>query len=135
MIKKFRNMTRKMTQSLIDFVVKIAALGYQKAMAEADAETLRQLKLDRINNHQRGRGRRSFVVIHNRIRNLRIAHFERAKLGRWVPERSPWSGLLDPEYHQRMVARRQRRYARALVSKTAWGGNNLPRHIREHANG
>lgn len=135
MIKRIKKMARKFAQPIIQFLQKISSLGYQKALTEADAETLRQLKLDRINNHQRGRGRRSFVVIANRIRNLRIAHFERAKRGRWVPDRSPWSGNLDPEYHQKTVVRRQRRYMRALVSKTAWGGNRLPRHISEQANG
>lgn len=124
---------RKIYSAVVDFASKVVELGVKAAFEQADAETLRNLKLNRIYNGQRGRGKRSCIVQHRRIEAKHEAHVKRQKAKRWTPPLvSPMAagGFYEQPHYVARALRRLDRWIRRVETLDYKG---MPRHIRETA--
>lgn len=118
-----------LASALFSFVSSLFVRGMKTVSQDAESQAARNAKLDRVNNHRRGRGKRSFVKIHERIVDMELAHAKRRQRGRWAPPGLP---LHDEGYHTPKDAVRAVRRAERWANHQA-NGQNPPSRMMENA--
>jgi hypothetical protein len=109
---------RHVFKTVIKFAKTVASKGYAAAMAEADADIKRDLRLHRIYHNQIGPGRNTHRIKPSKVYGRNARH----------------GGLANAfQDAERKRARRRLERAVAKAQKTGGGVRSIPRHIIENA--